>query len=164
MFDDRQRCVQFRRPIMVHLTGRLQTVANLEQPVRRVHFRVYRIEHRARVDHRRHLPQERLLGLPREPALCRFRRARRGRAKLRHGRWCANADDRVRERERHRVEQRIGTRSECRVAQQDSVLGFALLCRDELFCLIPPPITDHFSLDVFFFLFCGFGARGVDRG
>jgi hypothetical protein len=40
MLDDRQRRVLFRWPIVVHLTRRLQTVASLEQPVCRVHFRV----------------------------------------------------------------------------------------------------------------------------
>ena len=123
---------------MVHFARRLQTVASLEQPMRRVHFRVFRIEQRAGLDHRGHLPQERLLGLPGEPSLRRLCRARGGRAEHRHGERRADADDRVRERERHRLEQRLGTRSERRVAQQDAVPRLALLCRDELFCFCPP--------------------------
>jgi hypothetical protein len=122
---------------MVHLTGGLLIWANLERPVCRVHFRVFRIECWARVDRRRHLPQERLLGLPGEPSLRRLCRTRSRRTELGHRKWRADTDDRVRERERHWLE--LGTCwSECCVARQDPAPRSALLRCDEPFSVLPP--------------------------
>ena len=97
------------------------------------------------MDHRRYLPQERLLRLPGEPCLRWLCRTRTRRTEFRHRKWCADADDRVRERERHWLE-RLGTRrSECCVAQQGPAPRFALPCCDGPSSLLPP-ITACFSL------------------
>ena len=93
------------------------------------------------MDHRRYLPQERLLGLPGEPTLRRVCRTRTGCTQLRDRKWCAHTDDRVRERERHGIEQ-LGTLSERRIAQQDPAPCFTLLCCDE-HCPLLPLITVH---------------------
>jgi hypothetical protein len=52
------------------------------------------------VDNGGYLPQERVLGLPGEPTLRRLCHTRSRRPEFRHRKWCADTDDRVRERER----------------------------------------------------------------
>jgi hypothetical protein len=84
---------------VVHLSGRLRTGPSIEQPVSRSHLHLQR----ARVDRRRHLPQERLLCLPGEPRLGQICYTRGGRAELGDAKRGADGHDRVCERERHRL-------------------------------------------------------------
>ena len=63
--------------------------------------------------HRRHVPQERLQRLPREPGIHRLCRARFGRTGLGHATGPPDADDRICERERH--QHTFG----CRVTRRD---------------------------------------------
>ena len=118
MLDDRQRRALLRRPNVAHILGGLQTAANLEQPVSRRRLYVlheFIQQRRTCVDRWRHLPQERLQRLPRQPGVRGLCAARLGRAELGHPSRRADADDRICERERHgfgtfRFEQRCVTR------------------------------------------------------
>lgn len=136
LLDDRQPLILLWRPNVACFADRLSDGAKLEQPVHRRCLYVFCGEWCARVDHRRHLSQERLLRLPREPGFRRLCHARRGRAELSHEGRRADGDDRFRERERHR----LGTfKSECRVTcWRSPTLCVFVMPRHEHLSFLPP--------------------------
>ena len=100
LLDQRQRFARFRRPNLVHLSGRLQIAASVEQPVSRIRLQVlFKFQQRrVGMNRRRHVPQERLHRVPRESGSRWVCCTRFGRTKLGHTRGCSDADDRVGER------------------------------------------------------------------
>src|ERR1700677_2710569 len=82
------------------------------------------------MDYRRHVPQERLLCLPRQPSLRRIRDARIERSEPSDCKWFTNAHDRLREHEHYRLR---ADKFECRAAWRIAMrLRLVNMCHEHL--------------------------------
>ena len=144
LLDHRQRHALLWRSNLVHLSGRFQIAATVEQPVSRIHLHVLKQcqQHRTGMDRRRHVPQKCLHRLPREPGFRRLCCACFGRAANSHASRCSDSDDRICGCYRLR----LGTLPvERRITQHDDAMPrrTSVIMRDGQHHTILPPIMNR---------------------